>query len=209
MTRQRMVQHGPTPGAHLALAPVAEYEQGHEFFRAHSQQFGPWFYSSSMQGRFDLPAPKGTCYLASNPGAAVREVLGDRLSQGRRIPISLTEGRVISRMPLPAPVRSANVSHDDAFTLGITGELTSMPHYDVPQAWASAFYAAGFDALTYRPRFSPGDSLALALFGEAAEHQAPSGFESTLAQAATDLGLELFATDSRGLYAFATFTESD
>lgn len=209
MTRQKIAQHGPMPGSNLSLTPSVEYEKGSEFFRAHSQQHDPWYFSSSMQGRFDLPEPQGTCYLATNPGAAVREVLGDRLSQSGRLPQSIAEGRVISRLSLPCSVHSAHISHHDAFILGITGELTTMPSYEVPQAWAQALYKAGFGAITYRPRFSPGDSLALALFGDAGAAQLPSRFESTLADAATSLGLELYATQSRDLYTFATFTESD
>ena len=147
MIRQKIAQHGPMPGSNLSLIPSVEYEKGSEFFRAHSQQYGPWYFSSSMQGRFDLPEPQGTCYLATNPGAAVREVIGDRLSQSGRLPQSLAEGKVISRLPLP--------------------------------------------------------------LSDAGAVQFPSRFESTLADAATSLGLELYATQSRDLYTFATFTESD
>lgn len=40
---------------------------------------------------------------------------------------------------------------------------------------------------------------------DAGAAQFPSRFESTLADAATSLGLELYATQSRDLYTFATF----
>lgn len=40
-----------------------------------------------------------------------------------------------------------------------------MVPYAVPQAWARAFAGAGFDAVSYGPRFTPGDCTAVALFG--------------------------------------------
>lgn len=209
MTRQTITQQAPMPGSNLQLVPVAEYQAGSEFYRAHRQEHGPWYFSSSMQGRFGLPEPEGTCYLALTPAAAVREVLGARLSQSRRIPQSLVAGRIISRLPLPASSKTAQVSHDDAFLVGITGELTTMPSYKIPQAWAAAFGQAGFQGITYRPRFSPGNSLALALFGPTGPADLPSNYETSLADAATSLGLELYATGFRNLYTFATFTESD
>ena len=148
MTRQTIAQQAPMPGSNLQLVPVAQYEAGSVFYRAHRQDHGPWYFSSSMQGRFDLPELEGTCYLALTPAAAVREVLGSRLSQSRRIPQSLVAGRIISRLPLPATSKTG-----------------------------------------------PADL--------------PSNYETSLADAATSLGLELYATGSRNLYTFATFTESD
>lgn len=40
------------------------------------QGHGPWWFGSSLAGRFDLPEPHGTCYLAADPLAALLEVLG-------------------------------------------------------------------------------------------------------------------------------------
>ncbi|MGI8415131.1 MAG: RES domain-containing protein [Nakamurella sp.] len=45
--------------------------------RAHHLANSPWWFAHDGEGRFDLPAPYGTCYLASHPAAAVRERLGE------------------------------------------------------------------------------------------------------------------------------------
>src|SRR5262245_44247773 len=36
---------------------------------------GPWWFGSSLAGRFDLPEPDGTCYLAADEIAALLELL--------------------------------------------------------------------------------------------------------------------------------------
>jgi hypothetical protein len=43
---------------------------------------GPWWFSSSLEGCFDLPAPDGTCYLASDELGAMLERLGAELLPG-------------------------------------------------------------------------------------------------------------------------------
>ena len=47
----------------------------------------------------------------------------------------------------------------------VTGELSKMTGYQVPQAWAEAFRAHDFDGVWYQPRFSPGKGRALGIFG--------------------------------------------
>ena len=137
--------------------------------RAHRADRGPWWFSSGG-GRFDLPAPRGTCYLATSALVAVRERLGPVLAAARRLPVGALDGVVVSRLVAGQPgqggaLRLANARVEAAANFGVTRELESMTPYDVPVRWAVAFDALGLDGVWYGPRFSPGAASALALFG--------------------------------------------
>jgi hypothetical protein len=71
---------------------------------------------------------------------------------------------VVSRLRLPAAREVADAQHAGAAGFGVTRELESMVPYAVPQAWARALDEAGFGGVRYGPRFTPGDSSAVALF---------------------------------------------
>ena len=137
-----------------------------ELFRAHGRSLGPWWFGNDGSGRFDLPTPRGTCYLALDPLSALRERLGPVLGGSQAVPESLLEESVVSRLRLPEARDVADVQDRGAAGFGVTRELESTVPYAVPQAWARAFDEAGFGGVRYGPRFTPGESSALALFGE-------------------------------------------
>lgn len=139
--------------------------------RAHLAARGPWWFASGG-GRFDLPTPRGTCYLATSALTAVRERLGPVLAARRAVPAAALDDVVVSRLALGpptsgTPLRLANLRATGAADFGVTRELESMTPYAVPCSWAAAFDVAGFDGLWYGPRFSPGRASAVALFGAA------------------------------------------
>jgi hypothetical protein len=138
-------------------------------FRAHSIHRGAWWFGSDGSGRFDLPAPRGTCYLALDPESAVRERLGPVLGGRVELPESTLADVVVSSLTLPRDVSVADVQSRRAAAYGVTRELETMVPYTVPQAWARALAQARFDGVRYGPRFTPGQASALALFGEAGE----------------------------------------
>ena len=81
---------------------------------------------------------------------------------------------------------------------GVTAELASMTPYDVPQRWAAAFAAAGYEGVRYRVRHDPAGSRALALFGAAGERRWPRGRrqdvdERLLARLADETGVRVAA----------------
>lgn len=136
------------------------------WFRAHRAALGPWWFSRDGSGRFDLPYPDGTCYLASSVETAVRERLGPTLSRANQITGDEADTMVVSR--LHADGTFADTIARDANLFGVTRELGTMTPYGLPQCWARAFHRAGYDGLMYWPRFSLGpDQHALALFGSA------------------------------------------
>lgn len=51
-------------------------------FRVGRAERSPWWFRSSLEGRFDLPEPDGTCYVALDPLAALLEVIGPDCERG-------------------------------------------------------------------------------------------------------------------------------
>ena len=162
--RERSAQ-GPPP-ASLAGFPAYLVHPDTDLFRAHAAERGPWWFGNDGGGRFDLVEPRGTCYLALDPLSALRERLGPVLGPSQRVPESLLESVVLSRLRVIVEREVADVRDERAAAFGVTRELESMVPYAVPQAWARAFDAAGCGGVRYGPRFTPGDSSAVALFDE-------------------------------------------
>ncbi len=127
---------------------------------------GAWWFGSSA-GRFDLPEPEGTCYLASTREAAVMELVGWSFARHGWVPADLLDGRVVSTLRLPTSVRAADCADEHAREWRVTNELTATSAYDVSQAWARIFRRDGFGGVLGALRFSPGEARGLALFGPA------------------------------------------
>lgn len=163
MTSRERTALGPPP-ASLAGFPAYPVGADTDLFRAHTRGLGPWWFGSDGSGRFDLRPPRGTCYVALDPLTALRERLGPVLGGSTAVPESLLEECVVSRLRLPEPREVADTQRGAAADFGLTRELESMVPYAVPQAWARAFDDAGFEGVRYGPRFTPGDSSAVALF---------------------------------------------
>ncbi|MFD4422818.1 RES family NAD+ phosphorylase [Agromyces sp. NPDC058484] len=165
MSRQNVIQAPPPAGLDLADFPVLSSRD--PVYRAHSRGIGPWHFSNSGEGRFDLAGERGTCYLANTVGAAVRERLGEQFAARRIAAPEDAEKMVVSRLELPRRLRAADLESPGVGGYPITAELTSMSDYSVPQAWARAFDDAGFGGVHYRGRFSYFDATSWAVFGPA------------------------------------------
>ncbi|GMA89270.1 hypothetical protein GCM10025868_45200 [Angustibacter aerolatus] len=120
VARERPAQ-GPPPSS-LQGFPVSRTGPGTALYRAHDHDLGPWWWSSGGPGRFDLEAPRGTCYLATTALVALRERLGPVLSARAVLPASTIERVVVSRLRLPAAARLANVRVAAAAAHGVTRE---------------------------------------------------------------------------------------
>jgi hypothetical protein len=164
MTARERTALGPPP-ASLAGFPAYSVGVETDLFRAHASDLGPWWFGNDGSGRFDVATPRGTCYLALDPLSALRERLGPVLGGSQAVPESLLEESVVSRLRLPVGRAVADAQDRGAAAFGVTREIESTVPYAVPQAWARAFDEAGFGGVRYGPRFTPGDSSALALFG--------------------------------------------
>jgi len=143
-------------------------------YRCHGSA-GMWWFASTARGRFNLPAPEGTCYFALDRATAVREVLRDELF-GNATTVNSVTDRFVSRMRAPRKYRVARVSSAVAQRFGATNALsahtnmapdnTSEPVYTASRVWAMGFADAGFDGIRYRSHYTSTDS-GIALFGAA------------------------------------------
>ena len=176
--RRLTAQQAPVVGHDYAGFPSQNLPSGGAWFRTHrlrvpSPDRGAWYFSSSPSeapapesGRFDLPAPSGTCYLASTATAAVRELTHPFFVKNGWVPATLITGRVVSALGLRQACVAADVSSAKAASFRVSSELTAMTNYAITQAWARAFHSVGFGAVLAALRFSPGLDRGLALFGD-------------------------------------------
>jgi hypothetical protein len=179
--RDRRVQamQRPDRTARHAHFPHHTCESGSTWYRNHTDRPGTpdrgvWWFSSSPEttarlgsGRFDLPDPFGTCYLADTANAAVNELIGPDVAARGWVEEPLVDGRVVSRIGLPQHVWAANVSVSKAARFRITAEFTATGDYDLTQDWARIFHRDGFGGIRYALRFTPGQCRGLAWFGPA------------------------------------------
>ena len=137
--------------------------------RGHRVSNGPWWFSSSGGGRFDLSAPRGTCYVAFDEMTAIRETVGEALASLGVIAHDFAAKRVLSTLRVPGAHDLADTCDGAAAAFGLTRELCSMTPYDIPRAWAAAFDVE-FDGIRYQTRFTTGPAAnAAAVFGPAGE----------------------------------------
>jgi hypothetical protein len=112
---------------------------------------GTWWFSSDGSGRFDLKAPDGTCYFATDAYAAIREA--SRL--GPVTPAWIADREVRHVTPPNPRSRLAATTRRSAGAYGLTNELVTMLPYDLPREWAAAFRAHGFDGIRHMLRHDP------------------------------------------------------
>jgi len=123
-----------------------------------------------MAGRFDLPAPNGTCYLATDPLAALLEVLGaDR--ERWIVSREFIKERRLRELPVPRELLIADLTSREASSFGITAEIGTLVPYALPQAWAARLQEVHFDGLVFWLRHDPSRAEGWALFGPQGERK--------------------------------------
>lgn len=123
-----------------------------------------------MSGRFDLPVPRGSCYLAETSAGAFVEVFQQWIAQRIPIPRSEVNARYESTLSTPFRCRLADCTHPRALAFGATGAIHAIPDRALTQAWAAAFHAAGFGGVRYVVSGAPTMKLVgIALFHSAGE----------------------------------------
>lgn len=139
-------------------------------YRIHRYRRSPWWFASDGAGRFDLPVPQGTCYLAVDPVAALLEV-----ARGLTIlSHDFLAGRRLASAALPDGTNLADFTAPAAYAYGVTAELSATADYTMPHAWARALHAAGFDGIRYHVRHDPSSTLTgIAWFGRAGRRPRP------------------------------------
>jgi hypothetical protein len=187
----------PEPPADLTGFPRQRIMPDRDLWRAvkapNPHTWGAWWFASSG-GRFDLPSPLGTCYLAADIKAAIRERLGRIFRMGTLLPAPLMHDMEVVLLQLPHAIDVADTGHEEAADWGAIRELGSLTgSYEKTRRWAEAFHEAGFEGLLYEPRFSSGaDATALGVFGEAGAKSWPEGRRYSGQEAFALAGLEKF-----------------
>lgn len=143
--------------------PATLFRIFHNRHRTTGVPNSPWRFSSVPPGdrRFDIEAPEGTCYWSDQRYGCWVEVwrgtgVVDRADVTRRALFTAS----------PPGLSLADTLAEAAHRLGVTGELSTIIPYDLPQAWAQALSSAGFAGLVGICRHDP--SLAarnVAIFG--------------------------------------------
>lgn len=167
------------PPADLNRVPTGRVKRT-AWFREHqhrrSADGGCWYFASlpsdptQPSGRFDLPAPEGTCYFGDSERAAAMERVGRFTTKHQPVPADLIADRIVTKVNANLlPQEAANLTSPRAGVIGVTGELFTMWDYTIPQQWALTIRRFGHNALLYTPRFTPG-AKAVASFGPTGPH---------------------------------------
>lgn len=131
-----------------------------------------WWFSSDGSGRFDLGRTEGTCYLATDAYAAIREAT-------RLGPVStdwMRDRELREVDPPDSHTRLAGTTRKAAGRYGVTTELATVVPYDLPRRWAAAFRAHGFDGIRHQLRHDQrARPSGIALFGLAGAMDYPEG----------------------------------
>ena len=121
----------------------------HRVFR--NGHAGPWWFSSlgadpMASGRFDLPPPDGTCYLATSAVGALLEAFQD-FGQGI-LPIEELQRRRRAEVIAPSSApKAATLVAAQARRFGVTQALWAGGERALTQRWARALRRAGWLAL--------------------------------------------------------------
>lgn len=143
---------------------------GTSLFRVYRASRSPWWFSSDGAGRFDLPVPEGTCYLAEQPLAALLEVTRGLTLLSE----AFIDGRRLLTAQVPRNLSVADLTAAGAYRYGVTTEVAATSDYDIPHAWAAALRDAGFAGVRYHVRHDPGaDLVGVAWFGRAGRLRHP------------------------------------
>lgn len=140
-----------------------------------------WWYSSDGSGRFDLRRPEGTCYLATDTYAAIREA--SRLGP---VSIDWVHDRELREVaPSDPNARLAATTRKAAGRYGVTTELATLVPYDLPRRWATAFRNHGFDGIRHQLRHDQrARPSGVAIFGPADAASRGDGTRTPLTGAA-------------------------
>ena len=151
---------------------------GRRLWRCHRASREVWWFGSTPpgHGRFDLPAPDGSAYLAATLDAAVLESMQAHFGRGAVLPSSALRARQLSSVRVPAGSPPAvDLTAPALVALGATAALWAGPDRARTQRWATELHGAGHQAIHHGIQHDPAGALrAFTLFDRAGAH-APWG----------------------------------
>lgn len=145
-----------------------------------TERTSPWWFAGLSDpheacGRFDLPPPTGTCYMATRPEAALLEALQMHLTN---LPRAELEVRRMARLRAPdeAPRAAMLTAESVAGDFGITAAIWAGHDRCLTQRWAAAIRRDGWWAIYVGVAHDPrGQLRAVALFDQQGDHPPSHG----------------------------------
>jgi hypothetical protein len=128
VSASRATQHlavPPSPDTLRGRFPVYAVPARTMMYRCHRAKFGPWWFGTSLRGRFDLPGPDGTCYTAESELITLLETWGGI----QLIPSPEIAQRVISAVVVNRELRVADATSNAAIGFGMTAEISTTSDY--------------------------------------------------------------------------------
>lgn len=204
MTRASLAQQAPDPDLDWATFPAFRPRTGTVLWRAARRGREPWWFCTCGSCRFDLDAPRGTCYAGTDELSGILENIGYEWASGSPLTLAFLRGRTLHASVAAGLVDGplANLTSRKAVGFRITNELSDMTPYDVPRAFARLVDAArngsrrAFGGIRFRTRFDTGiTTRGVALFGDAGLRTGVSATEQEitdeLVEALVELGLNI------------------
>lgn len=154
----------------------------HRIYRAYGPdglRRTPWFFSSSTAatpGRFDLPAPSGTCYFSDREYGAWLETF-----RGARVVLraDVERRRLATADRVGEPLRLGDLTAAAAARFGISLDLSAGQNYRASQGWARELARAGFAGVVGWIRHdSTATARNLAFFGAAGPRRSVRGWRT-------------------------------
>ena len=177
------------PPDDLAGFPTTTWRPGqgaHRVYRHTDPETGeprtPLYFASGSgafhEGRWDLPAPDGACYLADDVAVCILEAVAADLVPGSPSRLA-SDAWLRQRRQVPVSARAtsdayAQLGADGAFGFGVAGDLHTTEDRALTQGWAAALCGHGQAGLRAHARTPPGgDHGTWTLFGPAGPASQP------------------------------------
>jgi RES domain len=166
------------PPSNLKDFPSYVLPEAVPLLRVHRAANKPWWFASgtgnSNEGRFDLNAPYGTCYLGEEVYGAILEAFQNLITPSSPIADAEVKLRCISTLHLPVAVRLADCTSQAARGHYVTAEIHTSKNRRVTQGWAMAFRRDGFDGVRFLASNDTSlKQISIALFNDAGEQDWP------------------------------------
>lgn len=162
----------------------------------------PWWFASAPRdpangGRFDLPAPMGTCHTATRPVGAVLEAMQMHLTNLPRAELALRR-RAEILAPDDAPRAAKLTAQTVVGAHGITAALWAGSDRALDQRWAAALRRDGWWAVYGGIAHDPSGRLrGVALFDHSGAHPPTMGGPWTYRTTTLDDDQQLLASLAR------------
>lgn len=158
-----------------------------------------WWFCNCGDCRFDLAAPRGTCYVGTDRLCGLLETIGPEWVKGAPLTPEFLRRRTLRAAAL-VTLPLANLTSRRALGFRVTNELSDMTPYDIPRAFAGVLDDARrsgkrrYGGIRYRTRFDTGPrGRGVAMFGDAGLLDGVSEIEEQISEdvldALADLGV--------------------